>query len=154
MRKINGQLKKSIAERFKILRLKLNLSKKDIAKKLGISRNSISDIETQRQLPTITLITSIMRTFNVSYSWLLTGEGDMFLKEQNVELSQTEYFRKAFPDVPAEPDVIKVIESMAVPVMKNAIILKSFELMEVYRPQIEKYKTEKDQAVASTKTGG
>jgi transcriptional regulator with XRE-family HTH domain len=153
MKKITGPLKKSMSERFRILRAKLNLTQKDFSKNLGIIKDKIINIETERQLPTISIIITLMNTYRVSPFWLLKGEGDIFIKDKEPELSQLELFKKTFPNVPAEPDLIKMIESMAVPVLKNAIILKSLELKEVYRPHIEAYEKEKAQVLSSKRLG-
>jgi transcriptional regulator with XRE-family HTH domain len=153
MKNITGPLKKAMSERFIILRSKMGLTQEEFSKKLGILRFIISDIENQRQLPTIPVIINLMNTLNISPLWLLKGEGDIFIKDKEPELSQLELFKKTFPNVPAEPDLIKMIESMAVPVLKNAVILKSLELKEVYRPHIEAYEKEKAQALSPGKFG-
>ncbi len=131
--------KRTMSDRLRNLREKLGLTQNDLANQLGMKIKPISNIENKIQLPTIPMLVSLFKIYRVSPLWFLMGVGDMFLSSLEGTSDQVEIFQKAFPGVPAEPDVIKVIESMAVPVLKNAIILKSLELMEVYRPQIEKY---------------
>ena len=54
-------------ERLKILRKHLGLSREDFAKKLGLkSRGKIENIKL------------ICNTYNVSYGWLVNGNGEMF----------------------------------------------------------------------------
>jgi DNA-binding XRE family transcriptional regulator len=151
MKNITGPLKKSMSERFRILRAKLNLTQKDFSKNLGIIKDKIINIETERQLPTIPIIITLMNTFHISPFWLLNGEGEMFIKDKEPELSQVEHFKKAFPDVPADSDVLKMIDSLSVPILKNALILKFFELKDNYRSQIEEYQKEKAQALSAKK---
>jgi hypothetical protein len=50
-------------------------------------------------------------------------------------LSQLEHFKRAFPRVPAEPEMIRLIERMAVPIIKNALIVKALELKSTYKTQ-------------------
>jgi hypothetical protein len=50
--------------------------------------------------------------------------------------------------VPADEDVLKMIDSLSVPILKNALILKFFELKELYRSQIEEYQKEKDRELS------
>ena len=144
MKNINGPLKKAMSERFIILRSKMGLTQEEFSKKLGILRFIISDIENQRQLPTIPVIISLINTFHISPFWLLKGEGEMFIKDKEPGLSQAEYFKRAFPNVPPDADLIQMIEGMEIPLMKNALILKSLELKDFYRSQIEEYKREKE----------
>ena len=71
-------------ERIKYLRkTELKLTQKEFAEKLGVSRSVISNIEynvlaqPDRQEPIYRLICS---TFNVNYTWLKNGDGDIFIK--------------------------------------------------------------------------
>ena len=137
--------KKVMSERIKILRKRLGLLQKDFARQLGISMTTISTIEIGGQLPTVPIIIGLMNTFRISPFWLLKGEGEMFIKDKEPGLSQVEHFKKAFPDVPADSDVLKMIDSLSVPILKNALILKFFELKDNYRSQIEEYQNEKAQ---------
>ena len=139
-----------MASRFRKIRGALGLTQKEFAQKLGRKIQTISDIETQKALPTIPLLVDIYTNFNIPFNWLILGEGEMFIKKKP-ELSQVELFKKAFPGVPAEPDVIKLIESMAVPILKNLLILKSLEINEIYKSQIREYEKEKAQALDALK---
>jgi transcriptional regulator with XRE-family HTH domain len=131
--------KKVLAERMKRLRKSLGLLQEDLARQLGISKTTISTIENEKQLPTIPIIIGMINNYRVSPVWLLKGEGEMFIKDKEPVLSQLEYFKKAFPGVPVDAEVIQLIESMAIPVLKNSLILKYFELKDFYRSQIEEY---------------
>ena len=147
--------KKVMAERIKILRKNLGLFQEDFARQLGFSEKTISTIENERQLPTIPIIIGIINRYEVSPGWLLKGEGDMFIKDKEPGLSQLDYFKKAFPDVPAEAEIIEFIASLSVPILKNALILKFFELKDLYRSQIDEYQKEKARAFsAMEKTNG
>ncbi len=148
MKNITGPLKKSMSDRFRILRTKLNLTQKDFSKNLGIIKDKIINIETERQLPTIPIIIGLMNTFHISPFWLLKGEGEMFIKDKEAELSQLDYFKKAFPGVPPDAEVLKMIDSLSVPILKNALVLKYLEIKDLYRAQIEEYKKEKAQALS------
>jgi len=144
--------KKVMAQRIKMLRKRLGLKQKDLARQLGISVKTINAIENERQIPTVPIIIGLMNNSRISPFWLLKGEGEMFIKEKEHELSQLEYFKKAFPGVPADTEVIRLIESMANPVLKSSLILKSFELKDLYRSQIEGYEKERAQAISSNRS--
>ena len=66
-------------ERVKELRKELGLSGEKFGEKIGIKRNSLSQIETGKNSLTEQNILAICREFNVSEEWLRYGIGDMFL---------------------------------------------------------------------------
>jgi len=51
----------------------------DLAKYLGIAKTSVSSWRARQNIPRKHL-DCIARNMNISYEWLLTGEGEMFLK--------------------------------------------------------------------------
>ena len=70
-------------ERIKKLRKALDLTQQAFADRIGIRQNTIAKYETNRGTPTTSVISLIVREFNVSEKWLRTGEGEMF--NQSVE---------------------------------------------------------------------
>lgn len=68
----------SLNERIKKLRKALDLTQQAFADRLGIKQNTIAKYETNRGTPTTSVISLIVREFNVSEAWLRTGEGEMF----------------------------------------------------------------------------
>jgi len=72
-----------IFERLKYIRKTLNLTQKNFAKKIGMSRSGYSQIETSDRPISDRLIKSICMAFNVNENWLRTGEGEMFIKVED-----------------------------------------------------------------------
>ena len=70
-------------ERIKKLRKALDLTQQAFADRIGIRQNTVAKYETNRGTPTTSVISLIVREFNVSEKWLRTGEGEMF--NQSVE---------------------------------------------------------------------
>lgn len=68
-------------ERLKKLRKELNLTQQEFADRIGISRGNIATYETRDGSPGNSVINLICREFNVSETWLRTGEGEMFVKQ-------------------------------------------------------------------------
>lgn len=66
-------------DRLKALRKELGLTQEKFAARLSMKRNSIANYEIGRNEPIDAVIALICREFNVSESWLRTGDGDMFL---------------------------------------------------------------------------
>ncbi len=68
----------TIGERIKLIRDKLDITQEEFSKKLGTTRNTITNYEAGRREPMEATIKSICREFNVNYDWLKSGDGEMF----------------------------------------------------------------------------
>lgn len=64
--------------RFKYLRKSLKIKQQDFAKELAISQGHASDIENGRKAVSDRIVEILVLKYNVSESWLRTGEGEMF----------------------------------------------------------------------------
>lgn len=91
-------------ERVKEIRKSLKLTLEKFGEKLGVKKNAISQIETGRNSLTDQMAKAICREFDVDYTWLTTGEGNMFLKlpEEN------EYF-KTVTQLQKDPLAVAII---------------------------------------------
>ena len=67
-----------IEERIKMLRLELGLNQTDFAQKTNISRSMVAAIELGTREVKDIHIAQICSAFNVSETWLRTGEGSMY----------------------------------------------------------------------------
>lgn len=65
-------------ERIKELRKTLGLTLEEFGKKIGLKKNSISQLEHGKNSVTEQVFISICREFNVNEEWLRTGQGEMF----------------------------------------------------------------------------
>lgn len=70
------------AERVKKVRISKGLSQKDFAKQLEITQSVISDIENERRGISRNVLLALGTKFNINATWVLTGEGEMFLPRQ------------------------------------------------------------------------
>lgn len=70
-------------ERIKKLRRYFDLTQQEFAERIGTRRNNIAGYETGKRSPSEAVISLICKTFNVSDTWLRTGEGGMFAPEIN-----------------------------------------------------------------------
>jgi transcriptional regulator with XRE-family HTH domain len=66
-------------ERIKIIRKTLKMSQDVFAERIGMKGSSISLLESGSRNITEQVIRLICREFNVNYTWLVEGDGDMFL---------------------------------------------------------------------------
>lgn len=66
-------------ERIRDVRKALGLTLEKFGERIGIKKNSVSQIENGVNNLTEQMTKAICREFHVDYIWLTTGEGDMFL---------------------------------------------------------------------------
>ena len=64
----------SIQERVKQIRKESGLSQEAFAASIGVTRANLSQIELGNQMPTLEIISSIVRIYGKSYSWLIDGK--------------------------------------------------------------------------------
>lgn len=67
-------------ERIKEVRKSLGLTLEKFGEKIGLKKNSVSQLENGKNSVTDANIKAICREFNVDYMWLTTGEGEMFVE--------------------------------------------------------------------------
>lgn len=72
-------------ERIKELRTKMNLTQQAFADKLHLKRNTVATYEMGKSIPSDAAIALMCEKFNVSETWLRTGEGGMFVKRSRDE---------------------------------------------------------------------
>lgn len=75
-------------ERIKKLRKALDLTQQKFADRIGIKGNAISQYESGRNEPIDAVISLICREFNVSETWLRTGDGEMFVQKKPQPLDE------------------------------------------------------------------
>lgn len=82
-------------DRIKMVRKEAGLSQEEFAKRLGLTKNFVSLIETEKRAPSDRTIIDICREFNVNEDWLRTGEGEMLRTldrdEEIAQIVQTLY---------------------------------------------------------------
>lgn len=66
-------------ERVRAVRKSLGLTLEKFGASLGVKKNTMCAIEIGRNATTEHMTKSICREFNVNYKWLTTGDGEMFL---------------------------------------------------------------------------
>lgn len=76
--------------RIKEIRLNRGFSQEEFGKRLGVTKSTISNIETGRFNLTDSMVKLICKEFNVDENWLRTGEGNM-----EPTVSQAEAYRRA-----------------------------------------------------------
>lgn len=81
-------------ERIKALRKALDLTMEAFGAKIGITKSSVSLIESGRNNPSDQTILLICQVYGVNESWLRTGEGEMFVPAPH---ARVDALLRAFP---------------------------------------------------------
>lgn len=79
----------TLGERIKKVRKKLDLTQQEFCDRIGLKRNSISLVESDKRNPSNQLLLAVCREFNVSEEWLRTGDGDMFIQQSKEDELKT-----------------------------------------------------------------
>lgn len=66
-------------KRVKEVRKSLELTLEKFGQRIGVGKSTISDIENGRRSLSEHMTKSICREYSVDYTWLTTGEGEMFV---------------------------------------------------------------------------
>ena len=67
-------------ERIREVRKALGLTLEKFGEKIGMKKNSVSQLENGKNSVTEQVVKAICREYNVDYMWLTTGEGEMFVE--------------------------------------------------------------------------
>lgn len=94
----------NINERIREIREYLKLSRNDFGERLGLSGDSINNLERGRVVIKDFIIKLISQEFNVDENWLRTGDGSMFTLELDedtmlVEQLLNEYHNPLFSEI-------------------------------------------------------
>ena len=94
-----------IGGRIKKFRKQKNLSQDEFAKKIGVHKNRVCAVETGKDKPSKSFLNKLVRAFDISYDWLMTGTGDMENRER-VDEDLIEWLNE-------HPDVIRELRERA-----------------------------------------
>ena len=99
----------TISERMRLAREQAGLSQGQVAKMLGMHRPTISEIEAGRRRITADELTTFSRIYEVSVSWLMTGDDANDEIDDRVKLAARELAKLK----PADLDkVLRVLATM------------------------------------------
>ena len=139
-------------ERVKELRKALNLTMEKFGDRLGVKKNSISQIESGNRSLTDQMFLAICREFSVNEDWLRTGSGEMFIvtRSDYIEKVSRSYNLDKLDEVIIntymllEPEKRKIIKEYILAVAENykedeeaKIKAKIDEEVEAYRRELE-----------------
>lgn len=94
----------TINDRIKVIRKHNNLTMDKFGKRIGITKTSVSLIESGKNNPSEQTLILICKEFGIDYLWLTTGKGEMFSP-----ISDDETIAKFDAIMAGEKDTHKVI---------------------------------------------
>ena len=92
--------KESASLRIRQICLQEGLTQQEFADIIGYSKRQVYSVEAKKVTPSNDFLRKIAICFNVSYDWLLTGVGEIELKEAIVDEKLIEWLKK-------NPDIVK-----------------------------------------------
>lgn len=91
--------KRMLGEVIHNLRKSRNLSQVDVARELGVSKQSVSNWENDNILPSIDMLIKIARFFSVSTDYLLELDGRSYLEVSGLTLEQLSHIQVLINDL-------------------------------------------------------
>ena len=89
-------------ERLRELRIAASLSQVDLAEKLGVSKQSVSNWENDNIQPSIEMLLKISRTFNVSTDFLLGEDNHRYIEVTKLTKTQIHHVQQIINDIVGE----------------------------------------------------
>lgn len=86
-------------ERIRELRIASGFSQVELAEKLGVSKQSVSNWENDNIQPSIEILVKISRTFNVSTDFLLGEDNHTYLEVTNLTKTQIQHVQQIINDI-------------------------------------------------------
>lgn len=133
-------LNDNFSKNLRKIRKTLGYTQGEFAALIGTTKTTVFRYEKGGVSPSLSILTVLAQKFNVNLTWLINGTddmGDMFVgagaNGGKLLLSDV------FPDIPMDENVISLIESLEVPIMRNALIVKFIEYKKRYQEHIEEY---------------
>lgn len=71
----------SIGNRIKEIRTEIGISQKLFGEGIGIADSYVSEIESGKKVPSLTILLAIAFKYGVSIDWLESGKGEKYIKE-------------------------------------------------------------------------
>jgi transcriptional regulator with XRE-family HTH domain len=136
---------KEIGNRVKALRASLNLRQNQFAQKLEVSQSFLSYIEKGQRKPSFEFLLSLLSNLKVNLHWFLTGQGEMFNRD-DAEGTLAERLGQLFPGLHPDTEVVRLVESLEVPIMKNALMEKYLLYRKKYEDFIREYRLKKEKS--------
>jgi phage repressor protein C with HTH and peptisase S24 domain len=110
---------KDLCKRFSEIRGKTDLNKQQFADSLDIPSTTVSDIELGKREPSKDVLLKLKSKFGINLHWMLTGEGQRYLFEQEKSLENAS--KSGFKRVPVYSETELPEGAFIVPLMEQRL---------------------------------
>jgi len=140
--KKDESLRKEIGRRFRVFRIFIKKDHKELAEELGVSKSTISFIETGKIFPIIPFQNYLNRKYHLNLNWLLSGSEEMIIKPEK-DSKTADSFK--LDDSAAGVDTYEELFTlMRIPVIEQVIFRKLEELKIIAKDEIKSFYEEPD----------
>jgi transcriptional regulator with XRE-family HTH domain len=133
-------LKQDVGIRFKSFRLDQKKAQHVMAAELNVHQSTITNIEHGTTFPKISYLYYFFEKYGLNINWLITGEGDMYLRgvkdEGTAEPVMLPHIGYGDPNYQQFLDLSKLIQ---VPVIEQVLLAKLTECKIFFKEEIKKY---------------
>ncbi len=135
--------KKEIGRRFCEFRKLIGKTQIQLAKELDVYQSTITNIERGSTFPALIYIIYFHRNYNLNPTWLLCGEGQTFIPED--EIFKEPWKKSLLPchiknEDPMYENYYQLLNLMQIPFIEKVILGKLTELKMMAREEIKNFK--------------
>jgi len=123
--------------RLRKIRKTLGCTQDEFARHLKVSKPTVVRYESGGRKPDADFLSILINEFKVNINWLLTGNGEMFLKENLLESNIT--------IDPNDEELCQLIDLLHIPKMRRSIMAEFDQLKIIFKYIVEKYNEEKSE---------
>ncbi|NIM14738.1 MAG: helix-turn-helix domain-containing protein [Candidatus Aminicenantes bacterium] len=136
------RLLENIGTRMRQLRKTLGFTQDTFASILKISKPAYVRYEYGKRFPPVHVIQFLYKKYKVDNNWVVTGEGEMFLKEEEDEDASP--FAEIFKGIEIPPEYDELVELMQIPAIEQVILAKLIETKFLFKDEIEAFKAKRE----------
>ena len=139
-KKTNPSIKKQTGKRFRQFRESINKTQNQLAKELNVYQSTITNIEVGKTFPNIKYLVHFHETYNLNPTWLMTGQGDVFVRiEERISAAASLLPCHVPKKSPKYESYVELMEHMQVPEIEQIILAKLVELKVFAKDEIKKF---------------
>lgn len=138
------RLLENMGGRIRQLRKALGFTQDTFAGILKVSKPAYVRYEYGERFPPLHVIRFLYKKYRVDSNWVVTGEGEMFVKEVEEEDEEVSPFVKIFKGGKIPPKYDELAELMQIPAIEEVILAKLIETKFLFKDEIEAFKTKQE----------
>ena len=143
--KLTTVSKKEIGRRFYEFRRILDKTQLQLAQELSVYQSTITNLEVGKTFPSINYILYFRERYGLNPTWLVSGEGEMLLKEEKREPWAKSTLPCHLEKIdPRYSQYVQLLDLLRIPAVESVIMGKISELLMFGKDKIEAAKEQLD----------